>query len=128
MKKRKYVTGKTRTLSAKWTIERVEDIEPYHGIDTQDEIRKILSQEIANAIDQEIIQDIRDHQERDELMIKGWVKAPFTTEKFKHDSLNNIQDVAAWIHLNATGEYRIFGREFWFQRQRDLTAFILRWS
>lgn len=85
---------------------------------------QILAEEIAKEIDQEIINGIA----RETLMKQGWVKASFTTDRFVFPFEYRLDEVSAWIHTNATGEYKIFGKEFWFQRKKDLTAFILKWS
>ena len=91
----------------------------------EDEIAAHLAWEISKEIDQQIIRDIQEEIEKDKCMKQGWVVAPFTSDKFNP---NTVIEMAAWIHINATGEYRIFGREFWFQRKQDLTAFCLRWA
>jgi Major capsid protein Gp23 len=114
------IATKTKTLTAKWTIAPIKDIVSTHGIDLENELGKQLQHEI----DQEIVNDII----RMECMKKGWVKAPFTTDKFSWPFAYRINEVTEWIHTNATGEYQVFGKEFWFQKKVDLTAFILKWS
>jgi hypothetical protein len=114
------IAAKTRTLKAKWTIAPVIDTIHHIDKDVWDEIGKSLQEEI----DQEIVDDIR----RQGLMLEGWHKAPFTSEKFTTPVGTQIADVVAWIHLNATAQYQIFGREFWFTSEEDLTLFVLKWS
>lgn len=79
---------------------------------------------MAEAIDAEIIEEMQ----RQLYMEKGWVRAPFTTDKFSWPLTHYIADVAAWMHINTTDEYRIFGKEFWFKSEKDLTAFILKFG
>lgn len=90
----------------------------------EDKLMQIMAEEVAKEIDQEIVNNII----RMECMKKGWVKAPFTTDRFVFPFEYRLDEVSAWIHTNATGEYKVFGKEFWFQRKIDLTAFILKWS
>ena len=87
----------------------------------QEKLINKAADDFARAIDQQIMQDI----EKEGCMKRGWVCAPFTAEKFEYYVLT---DVSAWIHINATDEYKIFGREFWFKSPKDLTAFVLKWA
>ena len=61
-------------------------------------------------------------------MIRGWVKAPFTTDQFVWPFEHRISEVTQWMHINVAGEYKVFGKEFWFRDKKDLTAFVLRWA
>ncbi len=47
-----------RTLRAQWRPELVEDLDFFHGIDAEQELTRILSQEFANEIDREVIRTI----------------------------------------------------------------------
>ena len=107
----------TKTFHAKWTIDYAKDIEPTHGIDLEDELAKVLQEEI----DREIINDIH----RRDCMLKGWTELPFKTDGILPDTIGKM---AEWLHLHAIGDYRFFGNEIWFENKQDLTAFILRWS
>lgn len=82
------------------------------------------AEDFARELDRQMMEDI----EKETRMKQGWVKAPFTTENFLWPFEHRLDEVMAWIHVNATGEYRVFGKEFWFRRKKDLTAFILKWS
>ena len=114
------VVAKSRSLKATWTIAPVVDTIHHIDKDAWDEIGKSLQEEI----DQEIVNDIK----RQGLMLEGWHKAPFTSEKFNMPGNSQIAEVVAWIHLNATAQYQIFGREFWFMSKEDLTLFVLKWA
>jgi hypothetical protein len=102
-------------IKANWTMSDSAD-----DTDAWQETSAALQQ----AIDDEIVNTIK----RQRLMLEGWHKAPFTSEKFTTPVGTQIADVVAWIHLNATAQYQIFGREFWFTSKEDLTLFVLRWS
>lgn len=82
------------------------------------------AEEFARQIDEDIINGIH----REQLMLDGWTMAPFTTDKFVFPFEYRLHEVTAWIHTNATGEYKVFGKEFWFENPQDLTAFILKWQ
>jgi ATP phosphoribosyltransferase regulatory subunit HisZ len=49
------VEGRTRRLRARWTPEMVEEIEAFHGINVEDELTTMLSQQLANEIDDRIM-------------------------------------------------------------------------
>ena len=80
--------------------------------------------ELAEAIDQGVINSMI----KESLLDSGWICAPITTGKFTWPFDFQLDTVAAWIHTNATDDYRIVDTEFFFKSTKDLTAFILRWS
>lgn len=90
----------------------------------EDEILEQLAEEVAKEIDAQIINNMVEES----LEADGWVKAPFSTGKFLFPFVFRLDDVSAWIHQNTTAPYRIVGDSFWFQSEKDLTAFILKWS
>jgi hypothetical protein len=108
------IAAKTRAIKVKWTIEKPED----------DEVWQEVGAALQKEIDDEIVNTIK----RQRLMLEGWVKAPFTSDKFATPGNHQIAEVVKWIHLNTTAQYQIFGREFWFTSKEDLTLFVLRWS
>jgi hypothetical protein len=52
------VIGETRPLRAIWTPELAQDVTAFHNIDAEAELTALLTQEIANQIDREIIHDL----------------------------------------------------------------------
>lgn len=52
------VQAEARTIRATWTPEMVQDLQAFHNIDAEAELRGLLAQEIANEIDREIINDL----------------------------------------------------------------------
>ena len=52
------VEAKTRKLSARWTIESMQDLNSQHGLDVESELVAALSTEITTEMDQEIILDL----------------------------------------------------------------------
>jgi len=41
---------------------------------------------------------------------------------------SKIAEMAAWVHIHASGEYHFGSNGVWFKNDADLTAFILRWA
>ncbi len=53
------VTVGERRIRATWTPELAQDLGTYHNIDAEAELTRILTEEIAQEIDREVIQHIR---------------------------------------------------------------------
>lgn len=52
------VEAGTRKLSARWTIEAMQDLSSQHGVDVESELVSALSTEITSEMDQEVILDL----------------------------------------------------------------------
>lgn len=52
------VQAETQTIRATWTPQMAQDIEAYHGLDIEQELTNILSEQIAQEIDNEIFGNI----------------------------------------------------------------------
>jgi hypothetical protein len=52
------VEANTRKLQAGWTIEAMQDAKSQHGVDVESEVTKVMSSEIVQEIDAEIINDL----------------------------------------------------------------------
>ena len=48
-----------RRMQATWTPELVQNIEMYHNINAEEELTRLLSEEMSRMIDDEIIQSLR---------------------------------------------------------------------
>jgi hypothetical protein len=107
------IRNKTRKLSANYSTQSI-----------QDDILEQMAREIAKEIDQSIINSMVEETLKDD----GWVNAPFKTGKFLFPSVFRLDEVTAWLQQNTIAPYRIIGDTFWFQNEKDLTAFILKWS
>jgi hypothetical protein len=88
----------------------------------------LLMDQMAYEIQKEIDEEIVNGFIRDDVMLKGWTQAPFTTDKFSWPFEYKLDEVAAWVHIHASDEYKFFGKEIWFKSKQDLTAFILKWG
>jgi hypothetical protein len=54
------VRGRTRRLRATWTREPIEDLQAYHGIDAEEELTRMLSQQWAEEIDRTVMRTLLD--------------------------------------------------------------------
>lgn len=52
------VTAQTRALKAEYTVELAQDLKSVHGLDAENELSNILSSEILNEINREVIRTI----------------------------------------------------------------------
>jgi len=53
--------GFKNKLDGKWTVDSVVDLEAMHGIDAENELAKILSEEIINEIEQNGTKTWKEH-------------------------------------------------------------------
>lgn len=52
------VEAKTRKLQAGWTVEAMQDVKAQHGMDLETELTQVISAEIVQEIDSEILSDL----------------------------------------------------------------------
>ena len=52
------VTVRPRTLRASWTPQLAQDLQTYHGLDIEEELTRLLSEEINRGITNTITQDL----------------------------------------------------------------------
>jgi len=52
------IQGIVRTLRAQWRPELVDDLNYYHGIDAEAELTRLMSEEIARGVDENIMRTI----------------------------------------------------------------------
>tara|TARA_R110002020_G_scaffold113236_2_gene260285 strand:- start:28096 stop:28536 length:441 start_codon:yes stop_codon:yes gene_type:complete len=55
------VTAGERRIRATWTPELTQDLESYHNIDAEAELTRMLSEQLTQEIDREIVENIRDN-------------------------------------------------------------------
>ena len=62
---REYIpSGRARRLRATWTPELAQHIQAFHNVDIEDELTRILSEEMAAQIDNDIINTLREEIQR----------------------------------------------------------------
>ena len=87
-----------------------------------------IGQEIAREIDKEILDDLMISVLKDE----GWTAT--TMNPAYEPPITRVTDTewysetAEWIHLNATGDYKLLKGQWMFECQEDAVMFTLRWS
>ena len=107
------IESKTRKLQATWIVDMVDMVEQ-HGLDVEEELARILQDEIAAEFVNEAI--------RNDCMLKGWTEAPFKLDHVQKDYI----EVSTWLKANVSGRHQVFGNEIWFESKKDLTAFLAR--
>ena len=100
-------------LSAKWTIDIQKDDNPTHGIDLENELAKILQQEIDN-----------------EILIETFVESGWTKVILKElPTFEDSGSIAYWLGENCKGMYKSFPHNIYlFEDSKDAELFILRWA
>lgn len=88
----------------------------------EDEIMRTMAEEIAREIDKEIVDTIM----IDVLTKEGWI----VTDCSKESVIGSdwYADTAEWIHINATGDYKLLRGKWVFERREDAVLFTLKWS
>ena len=56
------VVGETRRIRAIWTPELAQDVAAFHNIDAEAELTALLTENLRNEIDQQILRDLHDNQ------------------------------------------------------------------
>jgi len=88
---------------------------------------KQLSEEIAREIDKEIIEILMIEMLKDE----GWIQTKINPAFGNNTAMFRstwYTETAEWIHMNATGDYKMLQGQWLFKEPKDATMFILRWS
>ena len=80
------------------------------------EILANITEQIQLQIDQYIIEDAM----RDSLQHLGWTSCPIKNQY--------SDEVSAWIHINAKGDYKMLHGQWWFELSADAMLFTLRWA
>jgi hypothetical protein len=86
-------------------------------------------EELARAIDKEIIETLM----IDMLTDQGWIQTKINPA-FSNYGMMSVpfedwySKTAEWIHINATGDYKLLKGQWLFKEPKDAIMFILRWS
>jgi hypothetical protein len=101
----------------------------------EEELSSSLAQEIAREIDKEILDAVMiDVLTKDEGWIATTINPAFSVndilfKNYKEDyKADWYAKTAEWVHINATGEYKLLRGQWLFKDPKDATMFILRWS
>jgi hypothetical protein len=84
-----------------------------------------MAKDMAREIDKEILEILM----IDMLTDKGWIKTKinptFNNRSYKSEW---YAETAEWVHMNATGDYKMLQGQWLFKEPKDATMFILRWA
>jgi hypothetical protein len=95
----------------------------------QQEILNQACVNLAREMDQSIIDTIA----METLIRDGWTQTkgnPAVTDMGMMSGRYEAwySQTAEWIHLNATGDYKLIKGQWLFEKGEDATAFLLKWS
>jgi hypothetical protein len=99
------------------------------AMNLEKEIMGKLSQEMAREIDKEIIDNIVI-----EMLTKdGWTQTKLNPAFSEYGMMGKpfedwYSQTAEWVHLNATGDYKLVKGQWIFEKGADATMFILKWA
>ena len=94
------------------------------------ELEAEILDKIAREFAQEIDNDIIDTSMIDVLKSQGWTATSINPAFGKSivPEIDWYTETAEWIHLNATGDYKLLKGSWMFERQEDAVMFTLTWS
>lgn len=93
-----------------------------------DEMLDMAAKDIAKQIDSELLDTIM----IDVLKDDGWTAT--TMNPAYEPPLTRLSngewysETAEWIHLNATGDYKLLRGQWFFEKKEDAVMFTLKWS
>ena len=95
----------------------------------EDEIVQSIGNQIAKEIDKELLDGVMINMLTDD----GWTATTINPAFSKYGMMSiPFEDwyskTAEWIHLNATGDYKLLKGQWLFERQEDAVMFTLTWS
>ena len=87
-----------------------------------------MGKEIAREIDKELLDDIMISVLKDEGWTATTMNPAFEPPITRVGEAEWYCETAEWIHLNATGDYKLLKGQWHFERHEDAVMFTLRWS
>lgn len=101
------VLAKSRTLKASWTVEAAQDLKSSHNVDIEDELSKILAEEIRR----EQLKEMCERLSWTRVIVKNW------------------QQIGAdWCEKYIKHKYQHLGNTWYFEDSKDANFFSLTWS
>lgn len=86
-----------------------------NSIDHSKKLLEAMAAELAQNIDDEIIGYTMDEEYITE---RNWTKV----------NMLATAESAAWIHINASGDYKYHNKGWYFEKAEDATAFLLKFT
>lgn len=107
------VKAKSRKLMAKWTV-TYETMEP--------EIKEVIEGELAKTLQEEIDWEIM----CDMMVTLGYTKVEMKWSEMMNEVEAHM--IKEWCRENLQGHYQGRGKIWMFEKEKDASMFILRWS
>ena len=96
--------------------------------DLEDEFLEAAGKDLARQIDEEILDTIM----IDVLKSEGWtattMNPAYEPPLTRSSNGEWYSETAEWIHLNATGDYKLLRGQWLFEKKEDAVMFTLKWS
>jgi hypothetical protein len=94
----------------------------------KDEILDMAAKDIARQIDSEILDTIMIDVLKSEDWTVTTINPAFETLMARAHHTKWYIETAAWIHLNATGDYKLLKGQWIFEKKEDAVMFTLKWA
>ena len=95
------------------------------------ELEEEILDKIAREFAQEVDNDIIDTSMINVLKSQGWTETDSNPAYGDGSIVNEIDwyvSTAEWIHINATGDYKLLKGRWLFENKHDALMFKLKWS
>lgn len=94
------------------------------------ELEAEILDKIAREFAQEVDNDIIDTSMINVLKSKGWTETKINPAFGKSivPEIDWYTETAEWVHLNATGDYKLLKGQWVFEKKEDAVMFTLTWS
>jgi hypothetical protein len=94
------------------------------------ELEEEILDKIAREFAQEVDNDIIDTSMINVLKSKGWTETKINPAFGKSivPEIDWYTETAEWVHLNATGDYKLLKGQWVFEKKEDAVMFTLTWS
>ena len=93
-----------------------------------DEMLDMASKDIAKQIDSELLDTIMIDVLKDEGWTATAMNPAYEPPLTRLSNGEWYSETAEWIHLNATGDYKLLRGQWLFEKKEDAVMFTLKWS
>jgi hypothetical protein len=94
----------------------------------EEEIAQSIGEQIAKEIDKEILDSVMINMLTDEGWTVTTINPAFSANNILFPKHEWYSKTAEWVHLNATGDYKLLRGQWVFERSEDAVMFTLTWS
>ncbi len=93
-----------------------------------DEMLDMAAKDIARQMDSELLDTIMIDILKDEGWIVATMNPAYEPPLTRLSNGEWYSETAEWIHLNATGDYKLLRGQWLFEKKEDAVMFTLKWS